>query len=169
MRFVDFLKTTVLLCAGAATTLAVLTVVSAGRDQNDTIVFYLAGWWLVAALIGGYLGRHRQASSPIAKLLADSHAATMMPDIRPMAIVINRLWPLFLCVLAAAALSFVAPQIPGIATGFVIIWSLIWRHQDAAVLAIEGRDGVTFFIEPTSFLRPMKLQRMPGLRREVPS
>jgi hypothetical protein len=37
------------------------------------------------------------------------------------------------------------------------------------VLAIEERDGVTFYVERTSPVRPMRLLRMPGLRREVPT
>ena len=40
MRFVDFLRSTVLLSAGAATTLGVLTLVAATRDQDDQVVLY---------------------------------------------------------------------------------------------------------------------------------
>ena len=47
----------------------------------------------------------------------------------------------------AGAVAFLAPQIPGIATGFAIIWALAWRHQYAAVAAIEGRDGARFYVE----------------------
>ena len=36
MRFVDFLRAAVLLCAGAATVLAAVTVVAAGRDADET-------------------------------------------------------------------------------------------------------------------------------------
>jgi hypothetical protein len=63
----------------------------------------------------------------------------------------------------------VGPQFPGIATGFCIIWALAWRRQEAAVRAIEERDGVTFFVERTSPVGPMQLIRMPGLRRERPT
>jgi len=35
-----------------------------------------------------------------------------------------------------------------IATGFAIIWALAWRRQESAVAAIEGRDGVRFYVEP---------------------
>jgi hypothetical protein len=93
----------------------------------------------------------------------------MMPEHRPGAVIVNRLWPLLLSTIAAGILGIVAPQIPAIATGFAIIWALAWRRQDAAVLAIEERDGVTFFVESTSPVRPIKLVRAPGLRRDVPS
>lgn len=56
-----------------------------------------------------------------------------------------------------------------VACGFAIIWSLAWRRQDAAVLAIEERDGVTFYVERTSPIGPMRLVRTPGFRREVPT
>jgi hypothetical protein len=169
MRFVDLLKTTVLLSGGAATTLAVLCVAGATNDSDATVVFVAAGWWFAAALIGLVLGRRAQTTPPIARLLADAKTATMMPEHRPGAVVFNRLWPLFVSTLAAGALTVVAPQIPGIAAGFAIIWALAWRHQDRAVTAIEERDGATFYVERTSPVRPMQLVRTPGLRREVPT
>lgn len=169
MRFVDLLKTTVMLSAAAATTLGVITVAAASSTSDDRLVFVSALWWCLAALIGALLGRRAQVTPPIARLLADSRVATMMPEHRPTAVVINRLWPLLLSTLVAAGMAFVAPQIAGIAAGFAIIWSLSWRRQDSAVLAIEERDGVTFYVEPTSPFRPVRLVRMPGFRREVPS
>jgi len=36
------------------------------------------------------------------------------------------------------------------------------------VQAIEERDGVTFFVERSSPVTPMRLQRTPGLRRDNP-
>jgi hypothetical protein len=169
MRFVDFLRATVLLSAGAATTLGVLTLVAATHDQDDTVALYATGWWVVATLIGTWVGRRNAINPPIARLLADAKAATMMPDVRPGSTMVNRLWPLLLVVVAAGALTFVGPQIPGIAAGFTIIWALAWRRQESAVSAIEERDGVTFFIEKTSPLRPISLMRLPGFRRERPT
>jgi hypothetical protein len=169
MRFVDFLKATVLLSAGSASTLALITVLGATRAQDNSLVLYCTGWWLAATLIGAFLGRRTHASPAITRLLADARSATMMPEIHPGAVMLNRLWPLLLATLVASGLALFAPQIAGIATGFAIIWALSWRHQDKAVLAIEERDGLTFFVERTSPLRPMRLERMPGMRREVPT
>jgi hypothetical protein len=169
MRFVDFLRSTVLLSAGATTTLGVLTIVAANATQHDEVVPYAVGWWVLATLVGTWIGRRNEVNPPIAKLLADAKAATMMPEIRPGATMANRLWPLFLVVVAAGALSFLGPQIPGIAAGFTIIWSLAWRRQEAAVQAIEERDGVSFFVERSSPVAPMQLARVPGLRRERPT
>ena len=169
MRFVDLLRITVLLSAGAATALAIVTVLAATDDGDDTVVFVLAVWWFAAALIGAFVGRRARVSQAIGRLLADAKAATMMPEHRPAAVAVNRLWPLLLSTVAAGALGLVAPQIPGIAAGFAIIWALGWRRQESAVRAIEERDGVTFYVEPTSPVRPLRLIRTPGFRREVPT
>jgi len=69
----------------------------------------------------------------------------------------------------ALALGLLAPQIPAIACGFAIIAALAWRRQEAAVTAIEERDGVAFYVEPTSPLRPIRLIRAPGFRRDMVS
>jgi hypothetical protein len=37
------------------------------------------------------------------------------------------------------------------------------------VSAIEERDGVAFYVEPTSPLKPIKLIRAPGFRRDMVS
>lgn len=168
MRFADLLRTTVLLSGGAATTLAVICTAGASNDGDSALVFIAAGWWFLAAVIGTFLGRKAEASPPIARVLADAKAATMMPEPQAGTIIINRLWPLLVVTIVAGALAFLAPQIPGIAAGFAIIWALAWRRQDGAVVAIEERDGVTFYVEKTSPVRPMKLVRAPGFRRERP-
>jgi hypothetical protein len=169
VRFVDLLRTTVLLSAGAATMLGVITVAAATTQGDDGVVIIAAGWWFVAALLGGFVGRRSQISPAIGRLLANAKAATMMPEHRPAAVLVNRLWPLLVSTLVAGVLGFLAPQIPGIATGFAVIWALAWRRQESAVRAIEERDGVTFYVERTSPVRPLRLVRTPGFRREVPS
>ena len=158
-----------MLSAGAATTLGIITVAAASAQADDTLVFFSAAWWFVAGLIGAFVGRRAAVTPAIGRLLADAKAATMMPQHRPGAVVVNRLWPLLLSTIVAGGLAFLAPQVPAIATGFAVIWSLAWRRQDSAVRAIEERDGVTFFVERTSPVRPVRLVRTPGFRREVPS
>jgi len=169
VRFVDFLRAAVLLCACAATVLAAVTVLRAGREAEDTLVLFVAGWWLVAGAIGAWMGRRAQTNSPIARLLALAKSTSSLPEHRPGMLLLNRLWPLLASTVLAIALGLVAPQIPGIATGFAIIAALAWRRQEAAVTAIEERDGVAFYVEPTSPLRPIKLVRAPGFRRDLAS
>ena len=167
MRFVDFLKATVMLSGGAATALAVVTVLAASEDADTVLVLVIAGWWVVAAIVGAVLGRRAHTNPPITRLLAGARSTTTLPEQQPSRLLLNRLWPLFLSTLLAMGLALVAPQIPGIATGFAMVWALAWRRQDAAVAAIEDRDGVAFYVEPTSPLSPMRLVRTPGFRREM--
>ena len=169
MRFVDFLRVTVLLSGGAASVLAVVCVAGASNNDEARIVLVSAGWWVAAAAIGLWLGRRAATNPPISRLLADAKAATMLPEHRPGSTIVNRLWPLLLVTVVSGALAFLAPQIPGIAAGFAIIWALAWRRQDKAVEAIEERDGATFFVEKTAPHHPIKLLRTPGFRREVPT
>jgi hypothetical protein len=170
VRFVDFLRSAVLLCAGSATALAAVTVLAAGSSTaGDVLVLLIAGWWFVAALIGAWLGRRAETNSPIARLLASAKSTKSLPEQRPGALLLNRMWPLMLSTILALGLGLVAPQIPGIATGFAIIAALAWRRQEAAVSAIEERDGVAFYVEPTSPLKPIKLIRAPGFRRDLVS
>ncbi|HST56614.1 MAG TPA: hypothetical protein VLJ42_12080 [Solirubrobacteraceae bacterium] len=164
MRFVDFLKTTVLLSAGAATALATVTVLSAGASSDTFLVLVAVSWWVIATMIGLALGRRAEANPPITRLLASAKATNVLPEHRPSTILLNRLWPLLLFTLLAGALAFLAPQIPGIGAGFAIIWALAWRRQNGAVAAIEERDGVRFYILRTSPVHPIALQRAPGFK-----
>lgn len=164
MRFVDFLRTTVLLTAAAATALATITVLAAAAGAKESLVAIAVGWWVIAALIGLRLGRNAQTNPPIARLLARAKASTTLPEHRPSAVLLNRLWPLLLFTLLAGGLAFIAPQIPGIAAGFAIIWALAWRRQDAAVAAIEERDGASFYVHRTSPVQPIALVRTPGFK-----
>jgi hypothetical protein len=168
VRFVDFLKTTVLLSAGAATALAAVTVLAAAEHSERRLLPFTVGWWVIAALIGVRLGRRAETNPPIARLLSGATASTTLPEHRPGATLLNRLWPLLLFTLLAGGLAFLAPQIPGIAAGFAIIWALAWRRQDAAVAAIEERDGASFYVRQTSPVRPMALVRTPGFKTVRP-
>jgi hypothetical protein len=168
VRFTDFLKTTVLLSAGTATALALVTVLSAAARSQPAIALLSLGWWAAAALLGVALGRGHAASPPIAQLLAAARATNALPEHRPTAILLNRLWPLLAFTVLAGGLAFLAPQIPGIGAGFAIIWALAWRRQHAAVAAIEERDGVRFYVIATSPVRRIALQRTPGFKAMRP-
>jgi hypothetical protein len=162
VRFGDFLKATVLLSAACATLLATLTVIELARESDRVLVYVSAGWWLFATLIGATLGRRAETSPPIARLLATAKSQTSLPELRPGTTLVNRLWPLLISTLGAAALSVVEPQVTSVATGFAIIWALAWRRQERAVLAIEERDGVRFYVDKTSPFSPIRLIRTPG-------
>jgi hypothetical protein len=164
VRFVDFLRTTVLLSAAAATALALVTALAIGTKSEDQLLPIAVGWWLIAGAIGLRLGRRAETNPPIARLLASAKASNALPEHHPGAVLINRLWGLLLFTLIAGGLAFLAPQIPGIAAGFAIIWALAWRRQDAAVAAIEERDGAFFYVRRTSPVGPIALERTPGFK-----
>ena len=167
MRFSDFLRTTVLISAGAATLLAAVTVAGANGNSDDLVVPVAAGWWIAAAAIGVWVGRRNETSPAIATLLARARMQSSLPEVSPARIVLNRLWPLLVSTVGAGALAFVFPQVPAVATGFALIWSLAWRRQASAVTAIEERDGARFYVVRTSPLKPIQLIRTPGFRSNL--
>jgi hypothetical protein len=164
MSFADFIKTTVLLCAGAATTLAAVTVLSAAaeRDAGATTIAFI--WWAVAAVVGVWLGARPAGSPAIARLLGRARSVSTIPEQRPGLIMLSRLWLLLVSTLLAGVLAVLTPEIPGIAAGFALLSALGWRNQYAAVLAVEGRDGVRFYVDRTSPWKPITLTRTPGFK-----
>jgi hypothetical protein len=162
VRFGDFLKATVLLSAACATLLATVTVLGITREDDRVVIYVTAAWWLLAIAIGLSLGSRTSASPQIARLLASARSQTTLPELSPGSTLINRLWPLLLSAIGAAALSFVEPQVSSVAAGFTIIWALAWRTQERAVLAIEARDAVRFYVDRTSPFSPIRLIRTPG-------
>ena len=162
MRFGDFLKATTLLSAGCATLLATLAVLGITREDDRVAIYVTAGWWVAAVAIGVAMGARAQTSPPIARLLADARAQASLPELHPGSTLVNRLWPLLFATVGAGAAGFVEPQIASVAAGFTIIWALAWRQQERAVLAIEERDGVRFYVDRTSPFSPIRLIRTPG-------
>ncbi len=121
-----------------------------------------AAWWAVATVIGIVMGSREVATAAIARLLAMARSQHSLPDLHPGRTIFNRLWPLLLATLSAGALSLFLPQVGGIAAGFAVIWALAWRHQEAAVAAVEERDGARFYVDRTSPLSAIQLIRTPG-------
>lgn len=167
MRFADFLRTTVLISAAAASVLAAVTAAGAAGTGDNLVVPVGAGWWVIAGLVGILLGRRAETSPPIARLLASARMQPSLPEVHPWRTVVNRLWPLLFSTIGAGALAFALPQVAAVATGFAIIWALAWRRQASAVTAIEERDGARFYVVRTSPFQPIKLIRTPGFRTNL--
>jgi len=168
VTFRQLLHTTVLLSAVSATVLGLLVVLHAQINNDPTPALISAGWWIIAALFGIQAGRMDAANPQIARVLAEARAANQLSEPHPVRTLFNRLWPLFLVTLLSGVAAIWLPQVAGVATGFFIIWALAWRKQEHAVRAIEERDGVEFQVEKTGLTAPLKLVRMPGLRRDRP-
>jgi hypothetical protein len=168
MRFPDFLRTSVLLFAGAATALAVVTIAGATAKEDRTLIYVALGWWGIAALAGLWLGRRPEVTQGIGRMLAGARTQPALPELEPGAILFNRLWSLAIFTIGSGTVAFLIPQVPGIAAGYVVAVALAWRKQAGAVEAIEGRDGVRFYVEQTSPFKPTRLIRTPGFRRIEP-
>jgi hypothetical protein len=167
--FTDFLRTTVLLCSGAATALAVVAIAGANADDDVAAIYVAVGWWTLAALIGLWLGRRPEVTDGIGRLLSGARASQTLPELQPGAIVFNRLWLLLVLTIFAGAVAFLIPQVPAIAAGYSLLLALAWRRQSRAVEAIEQRDGVRFWVEPSSPFKPTQLVRTPGFRKNEPA
>lgn len=165
MLFNDLLRVSVLLVAGVATALAAVAVVVANRDLDELALEVAAVWWLAAAAIGTWLGRPAQTAEAIGRVLAGARMATSLPPESPSRIAIMRLWPIGVFALTVGVAGWFWPQVAAIGAGYAIATALAWRGRQAAVEAIEERDGVRFYVEPSSALEPVKLIRTPGLYR----
>jgi hypothetical protein len=164
--FVDLLRLTVLLIGAAATALGVISVVAANQEASYGALIFAGGWWLAAAVLGYLMGGSRQAGEAMARALASARTATSLPTERPGRIAFLRLWPIGAFAVIVGGLAWIWPQVAVVGAGFAILNALAWRNRERAVTAIEERDGVRFYVEPSSALEPVKLVRTPGLGRD---
>lgn len=168
MQFKDLLRGTVLLVAVEATALAAIAAVTVHATGEASLAALTFGWWLVAIGVGLWLGRPSRTRRALAEPLAKARTATQLPAESPARIALARLWPIGAFAIIAGALGPIAPQVPAIATGFALAVAIAWRNREAAVSAVEDRDGVCFYVEHGSAFAPIKLIRTPGLMRGAP-
>lgn len=166
MPYADLLRVTVLLTGAEATALAAITAVAANRDSDTRTLAVAAAWWAIALVIGFYLGRPSRAADALRDTLARARTATSLPSESPARIALSRLWPIALTAVAAGVLGVLFPGVAAIGAGYALLVSVAWHSREAAVLAIEQRDGVKFYVVPNSALRPVQLVRSPGLRSD---
>ena len=166
MPFTDLLRITVLLTGAEATALAAITAVSVNRDNDAATLIVAAAWWLLALIVGLYLGRPSRAADALRDALARARTATSLPPETPSRIAISRLWPIALTAVLAGALGVFFPGVAAVGAGYALLVSLAWHSREGAVEAIEQRDGVKFYVVPNSALRPIQLVRTPGLRSD---
>jgi hypothetical protein len=166
MPYTDLLRITVFLTGAEATALGAITAIAAGRDDNAAAVIVAAAWWLIALVLGMYLGRPARAADGVRDALARARTATSLPEESPGRIAAIRLWPIGLTAIAAGVLGVIYPGVAAIGAGYALLVALAMRSREAAVLGIEHRDGVKFYVVPNSAIRPIELVRTPGLRSD---
>jgi hypothetical protein len=167
MPYTELLRVTVLLTGAEAMALAAVTAVAANRQNDTTTIAVAAAWWLIALVIGFWLGRPSRAAEGVRDALARARTATSLPPDPPSRIALARLWPIGVTAVAAGALGVFFPGVAAVAGGYALLVSLAWHTREAAVLAIEQRDGVRFYVVPNSALRPIQLVRTPGLQSDL--
>jgi hypothetical protein len=156
----------VLLIGGAASILGALTVVSANQDADYAVVYFAGAWWIIAVAVGMVLGSSNRATLAMGRALASARTQTSLPTESAGRIAFQRLWPIGAFAIVAGGLAWIWPQVTGVGAGFAILNALAWRGRERAVTAIEERDGVRFYVEPSSAFSPVKLIRTPGLGRD---
>jgi hypothetical protein len=166
MLFVDLLRLTVLLIGGAATALGAVTALAASQEASSGTLILAGAWWTAAIVAGVLLGGSARAGQAMSRALASARTATSLPTDSPGRIAFLRLWPIPAFALIVGALGWALPQVAAVGAGFAILNALAWRNRERAVSAIEERDGVRFYVEPTSALQPIRLIRTPGLGRD---
>jgi hypothetical protein len=165
VRFTDFLRTAMLLFGASATVLAVVAIAGASHRDESALIYFSVAWWVVATTAGVVVGRRAQVTHGIGRLLAGARSTPVLPEVEPGRVLINRLWALALLTVVGGGVAFLIPQVPAVGAGYALLMTLAWRRQSAAVLAIEQRDGVQFYVEPAGPLEPTKLIRVPGYRK----
>jgi hypothetical protein len=166
MPYTELLRVTVFITGAEATVLGAITALGASRENDPTVILIAAAWWLISLGIGLYLGRPSRAIEDMRDPLARARTATSLPPESPARITIGRLWPVALTAIVAGGLGLFFPGVAVIGAGYALIVSLAWHTREAAVLAIEHRDGVKFYVVPTPALKPVELVRAPGLRSD---
>lgn len=166
MPYTDLLRVTVFITGAEATALGAITAIGANRTGEESVVLIAVAWWLISLAIGVYLGRPARATGDMRTALARARTATSLPPETPARIAAGRLWPIGVTAIAAGVLGLFFPGVALVGAGYALIVSLAWHTREAAVLAIEQRDGVRFYVVPNSALRPVELVRTPGLRSD---
>lgn len=169
MYFCDLIRGTVLSTAAAASVLGAVSILVASSDDDRLTLLVCSIWWPLALVAGLMLGRPRRAADAMRPLLAKSRTSTELPTDRPDRVALARLWPIFAFALFAGVLGIFFPGVAAIGAGYGIAVAMTWRGREKAVHAIEGRDGVRFYVEPGSTFEPVSLVRSPGLKTGPPT
>jgi hypothetical protein len=162
VRYCDYLHTSVLMIASSAFALILIAAGSMGAAGRTMIILSI-GWIVVAVIVGLWIGRGSSIQEPVRLLLSKSRPEPIFPTIEPAAVLFARLWPVLAITLVAAVAAYWYPQLAVAAAGYGLLWALAWRKQSDAVLAIEERDAVHFWIVRSSPIKPPKLVRVPSM------
>lgn len=163
MRYCDYLHGCVVLVGSAAAALILIAAASLAWFAGTTLIICSIAWLVICVLWGLWLGRADAVQEPVRQLLSHSRPEPIFPQIEPAAVLLGRLWPVLAITLVAAISTYWIPHLCVAAAGYGVLWALAWRKQSGAVLAIEERDLVHFWIVKSPSMRPPKLVRVPAM------
>lgn len=162
MRYCDYLHASVLLIGSSAFALILASAGAISRDGSSSLIVVSIVWLVMAVLAGLWVGRGG-VQDGVRQLLSRSRPEPVFPHIEPPAVMLSRLWPVLAIVIVAAISTYWFSQLAVAAAGWGLFWALSWRKQSDAVLAIEERDAVHFWIVRNSPFKPPKLVRVPSM------
>lgn len=163
MRYCDYLHSSVLMIGSSAVALIVISAGSLARDGGMTLIILSIAWLAICVVVGLWQGSSESAQDSVRVLLSRSRPEPIFPKIEPPAVLLSRLWPVLAITIVAAFSAYWFPQFAVAAAGYGLLWALAWRRQSDAVLAIEERDTVHFWIVRSSPFAPPKLVRVPAM------
>ncbi len=163
MRYCDYLHGCVLLVGSAAIALILISAGSLAWFAGSTLTLISIAWLVICVASGLWLGRADAVQEPVRELLAHSRPEPVFPQIEPAAVLLGRLWPVLALTLVAAVSTYWFPHLAVATAGYGVLWSLAWRKQSGAVLAIEERDLVHFWIVRSPWLKAPRLVRVPAM------
>jgi hypothetical protein len=166
LPYTELLRLTVFVTGAEATALGAISAISVGGEPSATTTIVAIAWWLISLILGFWLGRPERARDDVREPLARAKTATSLPVESAGRIALQRLWPIAITAIVAGGIGLFFPGVAIIGTGYALIVSLSWHTREAAVQAIEERDGVRFYVVPGSALSPIRLVRTPGLRSD---
>ncbi|MFT4050465.1 MAG: hypothetical protein QM648_11610 [Solirubrobacterales bacterium] len=163
MRYCDYLHSCILMIGSAALALLLVSAGSLAWYGSTLMIVLSISWIVICVGCGLWLGRGGEVQDAVRELLSRSRPEPIFPHIEPSAVLLSRLWPVLVITVVAAISSYWFPQLAVAAAGYGLLWALAWRKQSDAVLAIEERDLVHFWIVRSSPTRPPKLVRVPAM------
>jgi hypothetical protein len=163
MRYCDYLHSSVLMIGSSAVALILISAGSLAREGSTTLILLSVAWLAIAVVLGLWMGSGPSVQDSVRTLLSKSRPEPIFPKIEPPAVLLSRLWPVLAITLLGAFTAYWFPQLAVAAAGYGLLWSLAWRRQSDAVLAIEERDAVHFWIVRSSPFAPPKLVRVPAM------
>jgi hypothetical protein len=163
VRYCDYLHASVLLIGSAALALMLVSAGALAQSDNNRTMIVVSIGWIVLCLLAGWIAGRGGAQDAVRELISRSRPEPIFPQIDPAGVLMSRLWPVLTITVIAAVSSYWFSQLAVAAAGLGLFWALVWRRQSDAVLAIEERDLVHFWIVRSSPFKSPKLIRVPAM------